>query len=389
MFSPPNIHRNNCIDYYVEILLGGFRRWDAIYFLHIAEFGYTYENTLAFFPLFPMVVRTVGNTLFFPLQYCMNYANVLLVSATLINIICFIEAAKCLCDLTFRLFGSEQIAMKVIQLFCLNPASIFFSAPYSEAMFAYFAYGGMLKAEESHFGSAACFFALSGATRSNGLLNVAFIWYKQLKNFIGIVRSFSEKEKNIVWKIFCRLVKTLLHCTWYTVIVIGPFFIYQYYASKLFCNRFASYRDLPVHVLNYGNTNHYKMPHTGISPWCREYLPVSYSYVQNKHWELGFLAYYQLKQLPNFILALPVVFIGIASGIWFLQNNFWCCVYLGLTSPNTESDKKTDESVHRPERVGSFYSSSNFVYLIHMLSLITFGMLYMHVQVSTSCYKLR
>ncbi|KAK2144702.1 hypothetical protein LSH36_737g05090 [Paralvinella palmiformis] len=270
--------------------------------------------------------------------------------------------------------------MKVIQLFCLNPASIFFSAPYSEAMFAYFAYGGMLKAEESHFGSAACFFALSGATRSNGLLNVAFIWYKQLKNFIGIVRSFSEKEKNIVWKIFCRLVKTLLHCTWYTVIVIGPFFIYQYYASKLFCNRFASYRDLPVHVLNYGNTNHYKMPHTGISPWCREYLPVSYSYVQNKHWELGFLAYYQLKQLPNFILALPVVFIGIASGIWFLQNNFWCCVYLGLTSPNTESDKKTDESVHRPERVGSFYSSSNFVYLIHMLSLITFGMLYMHVQ---------
>ena len=379
VFSPPNIHRRNTVDKYVEILLGGFLRWDGIYFLHIAEFGYTYENTLAFFPLYPLLIRALSNSLLLPLQYCMNYTNVLLVTAVLVNIISFVQTAKCLCNLTFTLFGSEQLALKVVQIFCLNPASVFFSAPYSEVTYSLFAFNGMLQVERNRLGLAAWYFALSGATRSNGLLNVAFIWHRQLRNFISTLSLSTEKDKYISWRQLIHSgMKTLLLSVCYAAVVITPFMAYQYYASKLFCNPFASYRDLPVHVLNYGNTNHYKMPHTGLSSWCQDVIPLSYSYVQKQHWGLGLLAYYQLKQVPNFLLALPVIIIGFASGVWFLKRNPRCCVNIGVVMLQ-ESDTNMDSSRMQPHCC--FYNSANFVYTVHMLSLIVFGILYMHVQV--------
>ena len=115
-FSPPISDRQGRMDDLVEVLLGGFRRWDALYFMHVAEHGYTYENTLAFFPLLPMAIRILANSAFLPLQYCMSYDNVLLISATVFNIVCFVQAAKYLCDLTVEVIGNRRVALKVLQL---------------------------------------------------------------------------------------------------------------------------------------------------------------------------------------------------------------------------------------------------------------------------------
>lgn len=58
IFDPPATELDKSImDQMVELFFGGLRRWDSIYFLHVAEHGYTYENTLAFFPGFPMLTR--------------------------------------------------------------------------------------------------------------------------------------------------------------------------------------------------------------------------------------------------------------------------------------------------------------------------------------------
>lgn len=43
-------------------LLNAFLRWDALYFLHIAEHGYVYEQETAFFPVMPLISRFLTNT---------------------------------------------------------------------------------------------------------------------------------------------------------------------------------------------------------------------------------------------------------------------------------------------------------------------------------------
>ena len=95
----------------------GFHRWDGVYFLHVAEYGYSYENTLAFFPLYPFMVRLMANSVFAPLQYLMNYSNVLLTTSVLLNFWLFIKAAKTLYLLGEKVLGDETLAFKAAQLF--------------------------------------------------------------------------------------------------------------------------------------------------------------------------------------------------------------------------------------------------------------------------------
>jgi len=42
-------------------------------------------------------------------------------------------------------------------------------------------------------------------------------------------------------------------------------------------------------------------------PWCANRLPFIYPFVQSEYWDSGFLQYWKMQQLPNFVLAGPLL----------------------------------------------------------------------------------
>jgi len=357
----------------VDFLFGGFRRWDAVYFLHIAEYGYTYENTLAFFPLFPLTVWTVGNTLLFVLQYCMSYSSVLLISAVIVNTTCFLLSAMTLYELGRIVLGNDTLAYRAAQFYCINPASVFFSAAYSESCYALLAFRGMLLLERNCWISSAVFFALSSAARSNGLINIGFLLHRAARDVVAWILLFAQaKTKLSVSKLGLNVGQfgTLL------IFCVTPFAAFQYYAYTVYCNQQASYQDLPEHVRQYGSKLGYRMPFMGPSVWCSDWLPLSYSYIQSSHWNVGFLNYYELKQIPNFVLAAPMATLCICMAVSYLSKHRSYCLCAGLLPQSGDEHITCRECCYVPK--------SCFVYVVHTTLLLMFGILYMHVQVITS-----
>ena len=389
VFSPPSEEEPKVADDFFDFLFDGFRRWDAVYFLHIAEHGYVYENSLAFSPLFPMCCTVLSNTIFYPLQYVTTYSNVLLFAGIMINLFCFVESAKILYELGLKVVKNDNLAYRGALLYCVNPASVFMTAPYSEAMFAMLGLSGMLECERKNYLKASIWFGLAGFTRSNGVILIAFVAYALLRDLITDVR-LSRNADFYDASLLKWIISISKHCIKRCVqgLVLGsvcllPFGLYQFVAYMLFCNNTASYRDLPRHLFEYGRERHYKMAYMGKSEWCFETVPLSYSYVQANHWDVGFLKYYEKKQIPNFILASPMLFLCLTTAYAFLSENPGYVKTLAFLPDEDEIKKKKDDATDNGnnQRTDGFYSAACFVYIVHMLALTTVAVFFMHIQV--------
>lgn len=76
-------------DRIIRNFFGGFTCWDSKQFLHISEFGYVWESNLAFFPLFPTILRIFGNFLSMVFTF-MNFYSAMLLSGVLLNNVSFL-----------------------------------------------------------------------------------------------------------------------------------------------------------------------------------------------------------------------------------------------------------------------------------------------------------
>lgn len=68
--------------------------------------------------------------------------------------------------------------------------------------------------------------------------------------------------------------------------IFSPFIYHQYTAYASFC----------VDTLSDTNNK---------PSWCTAFPPSIYTYVQHRYWNVGFLRYWTLSQLPNILLAVP------------------------------------------------------------------------------------
>lgn len=359
--APTDPLRKKKCDAIVEMLLGGFRRWDAEYYLHISEHGYTYENTLAFFPLYPLCIKLLrfGAVNFVP---CLSVRALSLLIGVVINIVFFVKAANALYDLGRKVLRDQRKAEIATVLFCFNPASIFFTAPYTESLYSWLSFSLMLKCfEDINSVLIIVPLSLSILCRSNGLINIGFVVYYGLKKMFNqnTVLSFIT----VLLKIISMLIIIAFH--------FGLMQVYNYY---LYCLQKTF--SFPDFIKDFAVKNNLVLAGNrtsdAVSPWCTSNFPISYSYVQDHYWNVGFLRYYEVKQIPNFLLAAPIVLIILVNSFKYFRRNQAFCWRLGIFN--------LKPSILRTTQVAD---QNQFVFVVHAVAMTLFCVQFIHVQVTT------
>jgi Mannosyltransferase (PIG-V) len=168
VFDEPSLTRS-----LAEPLLSPLARWDAAWYLRIAESGYGGSDVrAAFFPLYPMLVRAVAA----PFGAS---PGALLVAAYVVSLAAFLGALVLLHRLVSLELG-RPLAQPALLLLAVFPAALFFGAPYSESLFLLLAVGAFYAARTGRWAWAGAAAAGAAATRSAGvllLLPLAMLWW--------------------------------------------------------------------------------------------------------------------------------------------------------------------------------------------------------------------
>ncbi|GAA5836386.1 hypothetical protein JCM9279_000371 [Rhodotorula babjevae] len=274
-----------------------FVRWDSVHFVNIAVDGYTTEQQTAFMPGLPLVMRVGGEALHWflrrrgPVQ-----GDEVVLAGLLATTLATTAAALCLHRLTLAIFPSRpRHALPTALLFLFAPSRpTLHGVPYTEPFAALSTFGGMLLFAQGHDVRAAAAWAAGSAFRAQGaLLGAGFFGWKWI-----LRRSFDGRNSN--GEAFRRLALNLPRFALLSFLSAAPFLAFQLYVYKLYCPSSTT-----------GDAR----------PWCTQGLGLSYGWVQREYWDVGPFHYWTLLQLPNFLLAAPVLALSLTASWSFYTRN--------------------------------------------------------------------
>lgn len=167
---------------------------------------------------------------------------------------------------------------------------------------------------------AALVFALAGSFRSNGTLLAGFIIWGTVVEPISTACRASLTNTILLKRIF--------HGAFLAAIVFTPFAWHQRNAYISFCSDLEDSRR----------------------PWCTERPPLVYTFVQSEYWNVGFLRYWTPQQLPNIILAVPVLLLLLHASIRNIKHTLprLLTAVLALRSNSTENDVQANDPILSP-----------------------------------------
>ncbi|KAI9884673.1 MAG: hypothetical protein M1823_003556 [Watsoniomyces obsoletus] len=285
-------------------LLGKLVRWDAIYLMQSAQRGYQFEQEWAFGTGFPTLVNVLtsvfevlsaGDTGRSPLSIRIGVAVALAHLSHLLAVVLLYHLTL----VVFRNQRGKDVAFLAASLHILSPAGPFLSAPYGESLFAALSFFGLWLyalslSKGSGLGSDALvvlsglIFGLSVTVRSNGILNGLFFLY-------DVVHRIGLPPTRLGRMVSTRTLA--LGLAGLAVLMGG--LIPQAIAYAQFCQD-QKMSGLP-------------------RPWCSNTIPSIYTWVQMHYWNVGFLRYWTVSNLPLFLIAAPMLAILWASSMWALQ----------------------------------------------------------------------
>lgn len=140
-------------------------RWDGEWYLSIAREGYRIQtgwSNVAFFPLFPLLIRLFGPFLG-PDGYAL--AGVLVVNLAFLGALFYLHALA-------AMDGGAAHARRAVWYVAIFPSAFFFHAAYSESLFLLSAAGVLWHARQGEWWRAGLWGLLAALTRTQGVLLV-------------------------------------------------------------------------------------------------------------------------------------------------------------------------------------------------------------------------
>ena len=181
--------KNQPIDF-VEM----WARWDASHYLSIAQEGYQNYGEravlIAFFPLFPLVIR-------FGCYFFGDYFLSSLVAANFFYLLSMVFLYKLV-----ALDHNRKTAFRTVVLISIFPAAYFFHAPYTESLFLLLTILSFYYARRKNWLGASIAAAFAGASRVSGVLIPVAL----------LVEFFAQKPKG----------KDLRRLWYFSIMLLGP-----------------------------------------------------------------------------------------------------------------------------------------------------------------------
>jgi mannosyltransferase PIG-V len=157
-----------------DVVLAPLTRWDAVWYLRIADGGYADSDVrAAFFPLYPSLVRALG-------WAGGGSPGARLVASFAISLACFLAALALFHRLVTLELGA-RFARPALLLLAVFPGALYFGAPYSESLFLLCSVGAFLAARQERWALAGLAGGAAAATRSAGVLllvPLAILWWQ-------------------------------------------------------------------------------------------------------------------------------------------------------------------------------------------------------------------
>ncbi|KAF2812688.1 mannosyltransferase [Mytilinidion resinicola] len=282
-------------------------RWDAIYFVKSAERGYLNEQDWAFSWAFSRLIRYLAKIV--SPQADNAPFNTYVWAGIAISHVSHLLSVLVLYRLFIRVqsdANEHRSAFLAASLHIVTPAGLFLSAPYGEALFSFLNFSGMLLYIESqrdqsqnswgalrgcHIIASGALFSMAASIRGNGLLSGLIFVYDVVTHLPRLL-SYSLSLND-----FRKLLSTTVAGS---LIIVG-FFGPQWLAYDEYCGQ--TYMSS-----KYGRS------------WCLRYVPSIYSWVQSHYWNVGFLRYWTISNVPLFLIATPLLWVMVQSAILSLEN---------------------------------------------------------------------
>ncbi|KAG8689300.1 ER membrane glycoprotein subunit of the GPI transamidase complex-like protein [Ceratobasidium sp. 394] len=258
----------------------------------------------------------------------------------------------------------------------LGAPPVIFRNAYAEPFFAYFSFKGMIACHCHNYLIASLYFALATSFRSNGTVQTGFILYNLLARpvFEDLISNLSG-QAGLNWlhvaTAALRAIRqtrflTAIHAFTLSVVVVAPFIAHQRLAYLAFCIDLDSASLSTLYPRS----------------WCSAQIPSVYTFVQSHYWDVGLWRYWTPAQLPNFLLAAPMLLLVGGSSIMFL-----CTIWYRSQRGSVKSFTSNRTASSAPASLANLPLSPPMIltslpYALHALALSLLLFTTAHVQIA-------